>query len=350
MRKHLNIHPSTETKKAYLTRAAALLNVIRNHPSLISSHPLLTGITDAEVHEFENYLCNLIRSDVEKAAYLAARKSEILDYKDVIKNIALVSVMESIHTYNSPKAVTVPGGLSFDAFIGNIIKSSVREAFMEKTGLKKHQLDKANRVRKASNYVAMEKQKSLDEVTAEEIFYAQEAVSKAKPMSISSINEVMEYMETEVHYDGIEDFEMESKSNPFKSLENDETRASLHEMFHGMREAQRYIFLKRFLSGDDRTTYKQLAMETKLIELCKNDEVCMRNLTRGTLKIKRPKGDIPQIEETYSDIVYVKIEFLDYLYRDALSRMKKFVVDNGFFASDFEGWLNDWIHEEIECL
>ncbi|MDD7026832.1 MAG: hypothetical protein PUI46_07075 [Lachnospiraceae bacterium] len=117
-----------------------------------------------------------------------------------------------------------------------------------------------------------------------------------------------------------------------------------------MREAQRYIFLKRFLSGDDRTTYKQLAMETKLIELCKNDEVCMRNLTRGTLKIKRPKGDIPQIEETYSDIVYVKIEFLDYLYRDALSRIKKFVVDNGFFASDFEGWLNDWIHEEIESL
>ena len=57
-------------------------------------------------------------------------------------------------------------------------------------------------------------------------------------------------METEVHYDGIEDFEMESKSNPFKSLENEETRAALHEMFLGMREAQRYIFLKRFLSGE----------------------------------------------------------------------------------------------------
>lgn len=350
MRKQLYFNPSTETKKAYLTRAAALLDIIRNHPGLIGSHPLLTGMTDAEMKEFENYLCSIIRPDVEKAAYLAARRSEILDYKDVIKNIALVSVMEILHTYNSPSSVTVPGGLSFDAFIGNTIKSSVREAFMEKTGLKKHQLDKANRVRKAIHYVAMNKQKALDDVTVDEIFQAQEEVSKAKPMSIPSIKEVLEYMETEVHYDGIEDFEMESKSNPFKSLENEETRAALHEMFLGMREAQRYIFLKRFLSGEDRTTYKQLAKETKLIELCKNDEVCMRNLTRGTLRIKRPKGDMPQIEEVYADILYVKVDFLDYMYRDALAKFKKFVIENSLFANDFEGWLNDWIHEEMENL
>ena len=132
MRKQLYFNPSTETKKAYLTRAAALLDIIRNHPGLIGSHPLLTGMTDAEMKEFENYLCSIIRPDVEKAAYLAARRSEILDYKDVIKNIALVSVMEILHTYNSPSSVTVPGGLSFDAFIGNTIKSSVRERSEER--------------------------------------------------------------------------------------------------------------------------------------------------------------------------------------------------------------------------
>ena len=100
MRKQLYFNPSTETKKAYLTRAAALLDIIRNHPGLIGSHPLLTGMTDAEMKEFENYLCSIIRPDVEKAAYLAARRSEILDYKDVIKNTALVSVMEILHTIN----------------------------------------------------------------------------------------------------------------------------------------------------------------------------------------------------------------------------------------------------------
>ena len=56
MRKQLYFNPSTETKKAYLTRAAALLDIIRNHPGLIGSHPLLTGMTDAEMKEFENYL------------------------------------------------------------------------------------------------------------------------------------------------------------------------------------------------------------------------------------------------------------------------------------------------------
>ena len=67
MRKQLYFNPSTETKKAYLTRAAALLDIIRNHPGLIGSHPLLTGMTDAEMKEYENYLCGIIRPDVENS-------------------------------------------------------------------------------------------------------------------------------------------------------------------------------------------------------------------------------------------------------------------------------------------
>lgn len=76
----------------------------------------------------------------------------------------------------------------------------------------------------------------------------------------------------------------------------------------------------------------------------------MRNLTRGTLKINRPKGDMPQVQEVFDDVVHVKIEFLDYMYRDALAKFKKFVVENSLLAGDFEGWLNDWIHEEMENL
>lgn len=38
------------------------------------------------------------------------------------------------------------------------------------------------------------------------------------------------------------------------------------------------------------------------------------------------------------------------MYRDALAKFKKFVVENSLLAGDFEGWLNDWIHEEMENL
>lgn len=72
----------------------------------------------------------------------------------------------------------------------------------------------------------------------------------------------------------------------------------------------------------------------------------MRNLTRGDLTIARPKGNTVDSEE-YKDVVYVKIDFLDYLFRDALKRIKKFVTDNGILLSDMEGWLNDWIYEEM---
>ena len=53
MRKELYCNSSTETKKAYLTRAARLLDIIRNHPEMVSSHPVLSGITPDEVKAFE---------------------------------------------------------------------------------------------------------------------------------------------------------------------------------------------------------------------------------------------------------------------------------------------------------
>ncbi len=346
MRKVLVFSRSDESMKAYLTRAAALLNILRNDRDLMDEHPEISGMSTAEIKEFEEYLCRLIRPEVEKAAFLAARKASILDYKEVIANMSLASVMEVFHKFNDSSVVSVPGGHSFDAFIGNIIKSSVREAFMEKTGLKKHQLDKANRVRKARSYAAASKHVCPEEVTIDEIYEAQKYISRAVPISVESIKEVLEYMETEVYYDGLEDFEIEDESDPYKGLEDQETKAQLHEAFMQMRAPQRYIFLKRFLSGEDRSTYKQLAKETKLIELCKEDPVCMRNLTRGDLTIARPKGNTVESEE-YKDVVYVKIDFLDYLFRDALKRMKKFVTDNGLLLTDMEGWLNDWIYEEM---
>lgn len=346
MRKVLVFSRSKETMKSYLTRAAAILNILRGAQDRTCEYPEIAGMNRAEIKEFEEYLCRLIRPEVEKAAYLAARKASILDYKEVIANMSLAYVMEVFHRYNDSSVVSVPGGHSFDAFISNIIKSSVREAFMEKTGLKKHQLDKANRIRKAISYAAALKHICPEEVTIEEIFEAQKYISRAVPISVDSIKEVLEYMETEVYYDGLEDFEIEDESDPYKGVVDQETKAALHEAFMQMRAPQRYIFLKRFLSGEDRSTYKQLAKETKLIELCKEDPVCMRNLTRGDLTIARPKGNAVESEE-YKDVVYVKIDFLDYLFRDALKRIKQFVTDNGLLLSDMEGWLNDWIYEEM---
>ena len=350
MRKALYFDPATETRKAYLTRAAQLLDILRDHPELISTHPALEGMAASEIREFESYLCRIICSDVKKAAGVAAKRANILEYKDVIANIALSSVMEIFHTYNSSARVSVAGGHGFDTFISNIIKNSVREAFIEKTGLKKHQLDKANRVRKAIHYVSVTENKIPEEVTVNEIFAAQTKISLAAPLSINTIKEVIEYMETMIYYDGLEDFEVENKFDPMTDIENEETKAALHKMFSTMKKAQRYVFLKRFLTDEDGATYKQLAKEEKLIELCMDDTVCKRNLTRGDLQISRPKGNALQKEEVYHDIMHVKIDFLDYLYRDAVKRFRSFIADNGLTMSDMEGWLNDWIYEEIASL
>ena len=167
---------------------------------------------------------------------------------------------------------------------------------------------------------------------------------------MESIKDILEYSATQVYMDGLENFEIESKEQLFVGIENDETKKMLHNIFGDMRKAQQYIFLKKFASGNERITYKQLAKETKLIELCMEDEVCMRNLTRGSLTISRPKGQTPQIEEHYMDIIYLKVDFIDYLYRDALKRLKRFVIENEIIPSDLEGWIEDWIAEELNNL
>lgn len=329
---------------------ARLLNVIRNHPDQINEYPQIAGMTLEEEKEFENYLCEIIRFDVEKAAKLAARRSKIEDYTDVITNNALISVMQVIHTYNDPVMITAEEGYSFEVFISNLIRNSVREAFIEKTGLKKHQIDKVNRVRKTMNYIVTTTQKSYEDIMPEDIFKAQGQISNAKPLSVESIKDLLEYSATQVYMDGLENFEVESQDQPFVRIENDETKKLLHNMFGKMRKAQQYIFFKRFVSENERITYKQLAKETKLIELCLEDEICMRNLTRGSLTISRPKGQIPQIEEHYTDIIYLKVDFVDYLYRDALKRLKRFVIENEIIPSDLEGWIEEWIAEELNNL
>ena len=66
----------------------------------------------------------------------------------------------------------------------------------EKTGLKKHQLDKANRVRKAKNYVAMEKQKSLEvKIDPNSIRYYDESFSLFKSDEKESANKAQTFAE-----------------------------------------------------------------------------------------------------------------------------------------------------------
>lgn len=136
MRAQLVFDNKVESKKSYLTRMARLLDVIRNRPEEICGYPQIAGISPDEVREFENYLCKILEPEVKKAAELAAYKNKIMEYTDVITNIALVSVMQVLHTYNDPAVVAIQDGYSIDTFIANHIKNAVREAFKEKTGLK----------------------------------------------------------------------------------------------------------------------------------------------------------------------------------------------------------------------
>ena len=71
---------------------------------------------------------------------------------------------------------------------------------------------------------------------------------------------------------------------------------------------------------------------------------------RGSLKISRPGGKETSIEEEYTDITYLKIDYMDYLYRDALKKIRKFIKDNELFPADLEGWIEEWIQEEFQNL
>lgn len=350
MRAQLVFDNKIESKKSYLTRMARLLDVIRNRPEQICRYPQIAGISPDEVREFENYLCKIIEPEVKKAAELATYKNKIIEYTDVVTNIALVSVMRVLHTYNAPAAVAIVDGFSVDTFIVVHIKNAVREAFKEKTGLKKHQLDKANRVRKAKNYIATTMQKPYDTIDIEDIYKAQTKISNAKPLSRESIMDVLNYMETQVHIDEIEKFEVASNYDSISEIESDEIKEQLHAVLLKMKKAQRYIFLKRLFAGEERITYKQLAKETRLIELCKEDEVCRRNLMKGSLKISRPGGKETSMVEEYTDIVYLKIDYMDYLYRDALKKIRKFIIENELFPADLEGWIEEWILDEFQDL
>ena len=90
------------------------------------------------------------------------------------------------------------------------------------------------------------------------------------------------------------------------------------------------------------------AAYARLIALCLLDEVSKRNITVGNLSIIRPKGktDAPQIEEVFENVQYVKLEFIDYMYRDAKKRLIGYIRDHGLRQQDLEGCLGDLLDEE----
>ena len=146
----------------------------------------------------------------------------------------------------------------------------------------------------------------------------------------------------------MEEFDVPYMDSDYEEAEKNETKELLRVFFDNLRGAQKYIFLQRCQSREEGATVKQMAKDERLIALCLLDEVCKRNITVGNLSIMRPKGktDVPQIEEVFENVQYVKLEFIDYMYRDAKKRLIGYIRDHGLRQQDLEGCLGDLLDEE----
>lgn len=348
MKKELLFSETKESKKEYLSRMAILLDIIRNFLDLKASHPLLRTMDDTDAKEFENYLCVVVYKDVERTAKTVAANNSLLDYKDVIFSYLIMDVIYNLHKYNNPAYMGYAEGYSFDSFIRAYTKNAVRQAISEKTGLNKHQLAKANHVKKTIRLVALAKNISIDCVTVDDIFSYQGKVGDSLCLKKEVISEVLGYMNTPVHNDGMEEFDVPYMDSDYEEAEKNETKELLRVFFDNLRGAQKYIFLQRCQSREEGATVKQMAKDERLIALCLLDEVCKRNITVGNLSIMRPKGktDVPQIEEVFENVQYVKLEFIDYMYRDAKKRLIGYIRDHGLRQQDLEGCLGDLLDEE----
>ena len=303
---------------------------------------------DTDAKEFENYLCLVVYKDVERTAKMVAANNSLLDYKDVIFSYLIMDVISNLHKYNNPAYVGYVQGYSFDSFIRAYAKNAVRQAISEKTGLNKHQLAKANHVKKTIRLVALTKKISMDCVTIDDIFEYQGKVGDSLCLKKEVISEVLGYMNTPVHNDGMEEFDVPYMDSEYEESEKKETKELLRAFFDNLRSAQKYIFLQRCQSKEEGATVKQMAKNERLIALCLLDEVSKRNITVGNLSIMRPKGktDAPQIEEVFENVQYVKLEFIDYMYRDAKKRLIGYIRDHGLRQQDLEGCLGDLLDEE----
>ena len=259
-----------------------------------------------------------------------------------------MDVIYNLHKYNNPAYMGYAEGYSFDSFIRAYTKNAVRQAISEKTGLNKHQLAKANHVKKTIRLVALAKNISIDCVTVDDIFSYQGKVGDSLCLKKEVISEVLGYMNTPVHNDGMEEFDVPYMDSDYEEAEKNETKELLRVFFDNLRGAQKYIFLQRCQSREEGATVKQMAKDERLIALCLLDEVCKRNITVGNLSIMRPKGktDVPQIEEVFENVQYVKLEFIDYMYSDAKKRLIGYIRDHGLRQQDLEGCLGDLLDEE----
>ena len=352
MKKELLFVESKESKKEYLSRMAILLDILRNFPDLKASHPLLLTMDEEDIKEFENYLCLVMYKDVEKAAKMAAVNNSLLDYQEVIFSYLIMDVISNLHKYNNPAYVGYMPGYSFDSFVRAYAKNAVRQAISEKTGLNKHQLAKANHVKKTIRLVALAKNISMECVTVDDIYEYQDNVGDSLLLKKDVISDVLGYMNTPVHNDGMEDFDVPYMDSDYEDAEKHETKQLLRGFFDNLRDAQKYIFLQRCQSREEGATVKQMAKDARLIALCQLDEVCKRNITTGNLSIARPKGKpgVVQVEELFENVQYVKLEFIDYMYRDAKKRLIGYIRDHGIMESDLEGCLGDLLDEEWDKL
>ena len=191
-------------------------------------------------------------------------------------------------------------------------------------------------------------QSSRIEQEIDDIFEFQGKVGDSLCLKKEVISEVLGYMNIPVHNDGMEEFDVPYMDSEYEESEKNETKELLRVFFDNLRSAQKYIFLQRCQSKEEGATVKPPAKNERLIALCLLDEVSKRNITVGNLSIIRPKGktDAPQIEEVFENVQYVKLEFIDYMYRDAKKRLIGYIRDLGLRQQDLEGCLGDLLDEE----
>lgn len=75
---------------------------------------------------------------------------------------------------------------------------------------------------------------------------------------------------------------------------------------------------------------------------------CLKASLMSFMQVMVPmvKRHAPQIEEVFENVQYVKLEFIDYMYRDAKKRLIGYIRDHGLRQQDLEGCLGDLLDEE----
>lgn len=338
----------TGKKEEFFTKAATLIDSMRNETSLVDGRCLKHDLSEAEQQELLEYVMEQLIPEIKLVAKFKKKRTYLDEYKaEELEAILTMKVFEEFHKFNNVEYLAnKQKQYTISAFIEHKAREAMRDMLILERGLPVNVIRNLKLINDIVQAVAEEEKISHDEVTAEMVY---ERLSE-KSISYKMVIALMDIYHGNLSIDEMENIEGSVQNNMVnveQKIDSEidiETKNKLDQVFKEFSKLELYIFMKEFgFLGDKirKMTAKELSYQDYFVSMAREDKDGDKNIDFGNVQIKRPGRNSGCDEELFVESVYyVKEKF--YSNKVAKIKRKLATLKDTVSMSDIEGCLEEY--------